>query len=312
MPPVVKIKGMFLIRGGLTSGVLDDRLIRCPRQAILQVMNERIKGGKRERQPYADKVSWLLPRAPKHKPRGALLDSEGRRWHELKRKMYGPGQELLSKMLKGIVSVPDVRHVQSGDAQDIVSAESAQRLQYFSSDVRNTTRSRAEKVKADMFVLKWIFKESDRESDHNVVQGGPKKTVQIDFEFFSIFFLDPNVYTRNGPRSDAFYRARLGGHEPEHMPPAEMFDKEELRHLTIRQEQEVERIIDELVARFGNEEGKKSLEGIVNSLKVPMREVLYFPFPENQSNEESFELFYRTFLDRLHAADKILRDNKER
>ena len=275
------------------------------------VMGEKIKVGRSERQPYADRVSWRLPTFTRDKnDPDIVLDDEGRKWHELQRKMYGPGQEMLSKMLKGIVSVPDVRHMRPNNRRNSITAGSAQRFQYFSSDIRRTVRPQEEKMRADIFVLKWIFKDSDRQHSHNVVYGGLNKAVQIDFEFFPIFFLEPNVYMPNGYRQDVFYQGRLRGHEPEHTPPVEMFDEKDLRHLTAKQEREVNRIIQKLIARFQGDDGKESLSKIVDSLDVPMREVMYSPFPENQSNEESFGLFYRTLLDRLHAANDILSEQR--
>ncbi len=139
--------------------------------------NEKLLSSLEEADPtsYSSLDTFQIPIS-----KGKNVEIEGKEYHEIK---HSPElQQMISRMLKGIIPVSDIIRNENPETGEVKFYSRIMPLD----QIEHSTDQ--EEVKADIFILKHVLGDHDRGLDHNMLlQGG--KAVYFDFENarFSIF-----------------------------------------------------------------------------------------------------------------------------
>lgn len=201
-----------------------------------------------------------------------LVDSEGKRFYQLRQEFAYETQQFISRILKGILNVSDVVMIPDADGQRKFYSV---RLPLDQVEKSHTY----EEIVADIDLISLLFNDSDRSVGtvpHNMTREG-EKVGYYDF----------------GSAYSYFYKKDA-------VPAWILRDssKEKLLYLKER--------VEELKSQYGNSEGKKFLRDILVSVGADSLNKMFLSEKQDANAEDAFDNFYETFMRRVSAVEAYL------
>lgn len=249
-------------------------------------------GKRRGRDVYGNEYEGDLAEIAK------VHDIYGREFRILRDIRFPKGQQLCTRILKGIVPVSDIVRFEEGKHFFRESAE-ALHGSYFVPIEQSAPISDIE-AQANQLILSYIFKDSDKGLGQN-----RSKVAYFDFEYMPIFFMNQNIRSISG-------EFKLRARQVMLTAPKGVITQKVLREdkgyygkpIEVRHALH-ERLLA-LQNRFSGKEGEKYLRTIVNSIGAPLHEIISFPpsvlarrYLSRDRDNYLFKLFYKTLINRI-------------